>query len=79
MTARVLKKEIRDVVVAFSTGPQWRFDRSCPPQGAMRMIIDGDIAAALAPAMRTSAIDLYAGIEAGHPLPRQACAVWAAA
>jgi fructose-1,6-bisphosphatase II len=29
---------------------------------ALRMIQDGDIAAALAPAMRTSDIDLYAGI-----------------
>ena len=29
---------------------------------ALRMIMDGDIAAALAPAMHTSNIDLYAGI-----------------
>jgi fructose-1,6-bisphosphatase II len=29
---------------------------------ALRMIVDGDIAAALAPAMHTSSIDLYAGI-----------------
>ncbi len=29
---------------------------------ALRMIVDGDIAAALAPAMRTSSINLYAGI-----------------
>jgi fructose-1,6-bisphosphatase II len=29
---------------------------------SLRMIVDGDITAALAPAMRTSAINLYAGI-----------------
>jgi fructose-1,6-bisphosphatase II len=64
VTARVLGKEVRDVVVCVLDR-----QRNMPlvedirrKGAALRMITDGDIAAALAPALRTSNIDLYAGI-----------------
>lgn len=64
VTARILGKEVRDVVVCVLDR-----ERNMPlveairrKGAALRMILDGDIAAALAPAMRTSNIDLYAGI-----------------
>jgi len=63
-TARILGKEVRDVMVCILDR-----DRNQPfieevrrKGAALRMIQDGDIAAALAPAMRTSDIDLYMGI-----------------
>jgi len=64
VTAKILKKEVRDVVVCVLDRPrnQELIDDIRRKGAALRMIVDGDIAAALAPAMRTSNIDLYAGI-----------------
>jgi fructose-1,6-bisphosphatase II len=64
VTARVLGKEVRDVVVSVLDRPRNEpFVEAVRRTGAaLRMIQDGDIAAALAPAMRTSSIDLYVGI-----------------
>ena len=63
-TARVLKKEVRDVVVCVLDRPrnQELIEDVRRKGAALRMIMDGDIASALAPAMNTSNIDLYAGI-----------------
>ena len=64
VTARILGKEVRDVVVCVLDRPRNQdiIDAVRRKGAALRMIADGDITAALAPAMRTSAIDLYAGI-----------------
>lgn len=64
VTARVLGKEVRDVVVCVLDRPrnQELVEAIRRKGAALRMILDGDIAAALAPAMRTSNVDLYAGI-----------------
>jgi len=64
VTAKILGKEVRDVVVCVLDRPRNRaLVEEIRRKGAtLRMILDGDIAAALAPAMRTSNIDLYAGI-----------------
>lgn len=64
VTARILGKEVRDVVVCVLDRPRnGELIEAVRRKGAaLRMIIDGDIAAALAPAMRTSNINLYAGI-----------------
>jgi fructose-1,6-bisphosphatase II len=64
VTAKILGKEVRDVVVCVLDRPrnQSIIDAVRRKGAALRMIADGDITAALAPAMRTSAIDLYAGI-----------------
>lgn len=64
VTARILGKGVRDVVVCVLDRPrnQELVEAVRRKGAALRMIIDGDIAAALAPAMRTSNIDLYAGI-----------------
>jgi fructose-1,6-bisphosphatase II len=64
VTARILGKEVRDVVVSVIDRPrnQGLIDAIRRKGAALRMIVDGDIAAALAPAMHTSSIDLYAGI-----------------
>jgi fructose-1,6-bisphosphatase II len=64
VTANVLGKEVRDVVVCVLDRPrnQDLIDAVRRKGAALRMIMDGDIAAALAPAMHTSNIDLYAGI-----------------
>ena len=63
-TARILGKGVRDVMVCVLDRPRnERFVEEIRRTGAaLRMIQDGDIAAALAPAMRTSDIDLYMGI-----------------
>jgi len=63
-TARILGKEVRDVVVCVIDRPrnQELIDSVRRKGAALRMIVDGDIAAALAPAMHTSNIDLYTGI-----------------
>ncbi len=63
-TARILGKEVRDVMVCVLDRPRNEpFVEDIRRKGAaLRMIQDGDIAAALAPAMRTSDIDLYVGI-----------------
>jgi len=64
VTAKILGKEVRDVVVCVLDRPRNQdiIDAVRRKGASMRMIADGDITAALAPAMRTSAIDLYAGI-----------------
>lgn len=64
VTARILGKEIRDVVVCVLDRPrnQPLIEAIRSKGAALRMIVDGDIAAALAPALKTSTIDLYAGI-----------------
>jgi fructose-1,6-bisphosphatase II len=64
VTAKILDKSPRDVVVCVLDRPrnQELIDAVRRQGASMRMIADGDIAAALAPAMSTSAIDLYAGI-----------------
>jgi fructose-1,6-bisphosphatase II len=63
-TARILGKEVRDVMVCVLDRPRNEpFVEDIRRKGAaLRMIQDGDIAAALAPATRTSDIDLYVGI-----------------
>src|SRR5271156_1466886 len=64
VTAKILGKNVRDVVVCVLDRPrnQDLIEAIRRKGAALRMITDGDIAAALAPAMRTSAINLYAGI-----------------
>ena len=64
ITARILKKEVRDVVVCvLDRDRNGELIEAIRRKGAgLRMIVDGDISAALAPAMRTSNINLYAGI-----------------
>lgn len=64
VTASVLGKDVRDVVVCVLDRPRnGDLVEAVRRKGAaLRMIMDGDIAAALAPAMHTSNIDLYAGI-----------------
>lgn len=64
VTADVLGKKPRDVVVMILDRPRNRpYVEEVRRAGAsLRMISDGDIAAALAPALRRSNVDLYAGI-----------------
>ncbi len=64
VTAKILGKEVRDVVVCVLDRPrnQDLVDAIRRKGASLRMIVDGDITAALAPAMKTSAINLYAGI-----------------
>ncbi|QDV30482.1 Fructose-1,6-bisphosphatase class 2 [Planctopirus ephydatiae] len=64
VTARILGKDVRDVVVCVLDRPRNEnlIEAVRRKGAALRMIMDGDIAAALAPAMHTSNIDLYAGI-----------------
>ncbi len=64
ITAKILGKDVRDVVVCVLDRPRnEELIEAVRRKGAsLRMIVDGDIAAALAPAMRTSNINLYAGI-----------------
>ena len=64
VTAKILGKDARDVVVCVLDRPrnQELIEAIRRKGAALRMIVDGDIAAALAPAMRTSGINLYAGI-----------------
>lgn len=64
VTAKILGKEVRDVVVSALDRPRnaQLIEDVRRTGAALRLIVDGDIAAALAPAMHTSSIDLYAGI-----------------
>jgi fructose-1,6-bisphosphatase II len=64
ITARILGKSIRDVVVMILDRPrnQTYIDEVRRAGASLRMIADGDISAALAPALSNSKIDLYAGI-----------------
>ncbi len=63
-TARILEKGVRDVVVCvLDRARNGDLIEAIRRKGAaLRMITDGDIGAAMAPAMHTAAIDLYAGI-----------------
>lgn len=64
VTARILDKNIRDVVVmVLDRARNQSYIEEVRRIGAsLRMIADGDIAAALAPALRSKHIDLYVGI-----------------
>ncbi len=64
VTAKILGKEVRDVAVCVLDRPRNAdLIEAIRRKGAsLRMILDGDIAAAMAPAMKTSSINLYAGI-----------------
>jgi fructose-1,6-bisphosphatase II len=64
VTAKILGKEVRDVVVCVLDRPRnMELIEAIRRKGAaLRMISDGDIAAAMAPAFKTSNINLYAGI-----------------
>jgi len=64
ITAKILGKDVRDVVICVLDRPRNQdLIEAIRRKGAsLRMILDGDIAAALAPAMKTSSINLYAGI-----------------
>jgi fructose-1,6-bisphosphatase II len=64
ITAKILGKDVRDVVICVLDRPrnQELIDAIRCKGASLRMIVDGDITAALAPAMKTSSINLYAGI-----------------
>lgn len=64
ITAELLGKKVRDVVVmVLDRSRNQPYIEEVRRAGAsLRMIGDGDIAAALAPALRRSNVDLYAGI-----------------
>lgn len=64
LTARLLEKSVRDVVVMVLDRPRNAaiIEEVRLAGASLRMIVDGDIAAALGPAMPKSGIDLYAGI-----------------
>lgn len=64
ITAELLGKKVRDVVVMVLDRPrnQPYIEEVRRAGASLRMIADGDIAAALAPALRRSNVDLYAGI-----------------
>ncbi len=63
-TAEILGKKVRDVVVMILDRPRNKpyIDEVRKAGAQLRMIADGDISAALAPALESSNIDLYAGI-----------------
>jgi fructose-1,6-bisphosphatase II len=64
ITAKILEKGVRDVVVCVLDRPRNAnlIDAIRRKGASLRMIVDGDISAAMAPAMKTSGINLYAGI-----------------
>lgn len=64
LTARLLQKSVRDVVVMVLDRPRNAalIDEVRCAGARLRMIVDGDIAAALGPAFASSSVDLYAGI-----------------
>ncbi|MGE3313635.1 MAG: fructose-bisphosphatase class II family protein [Planctomycetaceae bacterium] len=64
ITADILNKKVRDVVVMILDRPRNEpyIEQVRLAGASLRMIADGDISAALAPALRHSNIDLYAGI-----------------
>lgn len=64
VTARILGKSVRDVVVMVMDRPrnQMTIEQVRRVGASLRMISDGDISAALAPALHSSNVDLYAGI-----------------
>lgn len=64
ITAKILGKDIRDIVVMVLDRPrnQPYIDAVRRIGAKLRMIADGDIAAAIAPALADSHVDLYVGI-----------------
>jgi fructose-1,6-bisphosphatase II len=64
VTANVLGKRVRDVVVMVLDRPhnQPFIEETRRVGASLRMIADGDISAALAPALNRSNVDLFAGI-----------------
>ena len=64
ITAKILEKDVRDVVVVILDRPRngELIDEVRRIGAQLRMISDGDITAALAPALNNSPIDIYAGI-----------------
>ncbi|BBO33699.1 nucleoside monophosphate kinase [Lacipirellula parvula] len=66
-TARALKKKPHEVVVMCLDRPrnQAIIEGAREAGATLRLIVDGDILAALAPAIASSGIDLYAGIGGG--------------
>ncbi len=64
ITAKILGKKARDVVVMVLDRPrnQTFIDEVRRLGASLRMIADGDISAALAPALRHSNVDLYVGM-----------------
>lgn len=64
ITAKILGKSVRDVVVMVLDRPrnQPYIEEVRRTGASLRMIADGDISAALAPALKSSNIDLYVGI-----------------
>ncbi len=71
VTAKILDKNVRDVTVMILDRPrnQGLIDEVRRVGASLRMIGDGDISAALAPALSESIIDLYAGIGGSGPRP----------
>lgn len=63
VTARILGKKVRDVVVMILDRKRNQpfIDEVRQVGASVRMIADGDISAALAPALRRSNVDLYVG------------------
>ncbi len=64
ITAEILGKNVRDVVVMVLDRPR---NQACIDEvrrvgASLRMVADGDISAALAPALSRARVDLYAGI-----------------
>jgi fructose-1,6-bisphosphatase II len=64
ITASILDKNVRDVVVMILDRPrnQPYIDEVRKTGASLRLIADGDISAALSPALRHANVDLYAGI-----------------
>lgn len=64
LTARLLGKSVRDIVVMIIDRPRnaYLIDEVRSVGASLRMITDGDISAALAPALSNLGVDLYAGI-----------------
>jgi fructose-1,6-bisphosphatase II len=64
LTARLLNKSVRDVVVMLLDRPRnaYLIEEIRLVGASLRMITDGDISAALAPALSNHGVDLYAGI-----------------
>lgn len=64
LTARLLGKSVRDIVVMIIDRPRnaYLIDEIRSVGASLRMITDGDISAALAPALSNQGVDLYAGI-----------------
>src|SRR5213076_579329 len=64
IVARALDKRVQDVVVMMLDRSRHKeiVDQIRATGASLRMIGDGDIAAAMAPAIRDSAVDLYMGI-----------------